>query len=113
MEEKTLGEIAPQKAREVPSLPNDTAWQAVADAVVAEYEARRWKAWPPPTDGEEPTIVALDDPDGERLLAFRSEDYHSGEPRWHDEGGESITDHEPPRHWTPIPAPPKESEHAD
>jgi hypothetical protein len=47
MEEKTLGVIAQEAWRN--ELANDghtaeESWQAVADAVIAEYERRRWKA---------------------------------------------------------------------
>ena len=44
MFQKTLGEVA-MHAHQTRSSDDVLAWQAVADAVVAAHEARRWKAW--------------------------------------------------------------------
>jgi len=43
MAEKTLAQIAWGAMDAAWSLPAEESWQAVADAVVAEYERRRWK----------------------------------------------------------------------
>jgi len=43
MAEKTLAQIAWEAMDAAWSLPAEESWQAVADAVVAEHERRRWK----------------------------------------------------------------------
>lgn len=71
------------------------AWQAVADAVVSEYEARRWK----PIDSapkDETPILAL------------AKDWTFPDIVWRD--GAGWCHQSKPTHWTPIPAPPKEVE---
>ena len=106
MEEKTLGEIAAQKAREVPSLPNDTAWQAVADAVVAAHEARRWKPIESaPKDGY---ILAWSP---ERRMAFQVI-WCGSLDDWQLLGMDGIATMEFTL-WAPMPAPPKEAEHGN
>lgn len=103
--EKTLGQVAWEAHLEaLPARAN--RWQAVADAVIAEYEARRWKAWPPCVDGELPDVVALDDPKLGRKFGFLRE------RKWVDEDGVEIIEYGvPPERWCAIPAPPKEAEH--
>ena len=104
--EKTLGQVAAQTSREVPLLTNEEAWEAIADAVIAAHEARRWKAWPPCVDGELPDVVALDDPKLGRKFGFLRE------RKWVDEDGVEIIEYGvPPERWCAIPAPPKEAEH--
>lgn len=109
MAEKTLGQVAYESQDYLPpweSIPQDAKdnWQAVADAVVAEYEARRWKAWPPCVDGELPDVVALDDPKLGRKFGFLRE------RKWVDEDGVEIIEYGvPPERWCAIPAPPKEA----
>lgn len=49
MEKKTLGRIAREACV---NFNSDAVWQAVADAVIAEYERRRWKAWPDGTNDD-------------------------------------------------------------
>jgi len=44
MAEKTLAQIAWEAMDAAWSLPAEESWQAVADAVVAEYERRRWQS---------------------------------------------------------------------
>ena len=102
--EKTLGQVAAQTSREVPLLTNEEAWEAIADAVIAAHEARRWKAWPPCVDGELPDVVALDDPKLGRKFGFLRE------RKWVDEDGVEIIEYGvPPERWCAIPAPPKEA----
>jgi len=43
MAEKTLAQIAWEAMDAAWSLPAEESWQAVSDAVIAEYERRRWK----------------------------------------------------------------------
>lgn len=99
--EKTLAEIA----REAWWGGTGADWQAVADAVVAAHEARRWQPWPPCVEGELPDVVALDDPKGERMVAYLLNG------KWFDGEGDKISDYvNPPERWCAIPAPPKEGE---
>jgi len=106
MPEKTLGEIAAQKAREVPSLPNDTAWQAIADAVVAAHEARRWKAIESAPRTRQYVLAYAP----ERKMSFQvCWDHEWG--YWQMMGGGKCTMEF--TLWSPIPAPPKEASDAE
>ena len=103
-EEKTLGKVARDAWYRVrPSCPAD--WQAVADAVVAAHEARRWKAIESaPKDGY---ILAWSP---ERRMAFQviwSKHYDD----WTIMCGDGVATMEFTL-WTPIPAPPKEASDA-
>ena len=99
---KTLGAIAFGVYHETQD------WQAVADAVVAESERRRWKAWPPCVDGGLPDVVLLDDPKLGRKFGFLRD------RKWWDENGDEIIAYGvPPERWAAIPAPPKEVDDAE
>ena len=97
--ERTLGSIA-YDAYDT-SLPFDVSWQAVADAVVAENEARRWKA------------IEGAPRNRQYILAYSPERKMSFQVRWDHgwgywqmmEGGQCTMEF---TLWTPIPAPPKE-----
>ena len=105
MAEKTLAEIAREAWWGGTGPTSAQDWQAVADAVEAAIEARRWQAWPPCVDGALPDVVALDDPKLGRRFGFLRDG------KWWDEDGDEITPYVyPPKRWTPIPAPPKEVE---
>ena len=104
--EKTLAEIA----REVwwqatgPTTLND--WQAVADAVVAEYERRRWKAIE--SAPKDRYILAWSP---ERRMAFQAI-WCGSLDDWQLLGMDGIATMEFTL-WTPLPAPPKEDEHGN
>jgi hypothetical protein len=104
MEEKTLGAIAFGVYHETQD------WQAVADAVVAAHEARRWQAietapkdvsiliYVPDYDHYGPGIL--------RAIWVRGE-------RWHTTcwaSGRDLGSCYTPTHWAPLPAPPQEVE---
>jgi len=102
--ERTLGAIA-YDAYDT-SLPFDVSWQAVADAVIAEYEARRWKAIE--SAPKDRYILAYSP---ERKMSFQviwSEHYSE----WTLNGGNYVATMEFTL-WTPIPAPPKEASDAE
>ena len=128
-EEKTLGKVARDAWYRVrPSCPAD--WQAVADAVVAAHEARRWKAIESaPKDGS-PIILRRGDrvTPGNWVEASEEEERHCWDMEGRYQGSEIVgskhpaywmsddggfTEEEPPTRWTPIPAPPKEGEHGE
>ena len=124
-EEKTLGEIAYETW--CYDISHD-AWQAVADAVIAEYEARRWRSIESaPKDGTVIDLWCVNDKysrtdEGARRLSVRFADcaWSEDDKAWQfvvddgmhmlltvktDECSEGWT----PTHWTPIPAPPQEA----
>lgn len=103
MEEKTLGQVAREAWYKVrPSCPDD--WQAVAEAVVAAHEARRWKAWPDEEgEGEYPP----DETDVEIYCGrWASKDRLIG--RISKRSG--VYGPSGASHWRLLPAPPKEAE---
>ena len=131
--QKTLGEIARDKWRDELALSEHTpteSWQAVADAVIAAHDARRWKPIKSaPKDGT-PIILRR----GERVTPGQwvpeaeenEQHFWDLEGRYQgsaivgkthpaywmsDDGG--FTAEEPPTNWTPIPAPPKEAHHGE
>lgn len=100
--EKTLGQVAQDAWYSTrPSSQDD--WQAVADAVVAAHEARRWR----------PIETAPKDEWG--VLAWVPT-YYRGKGAvikaiwlggcWYDNLAHEVT----PTRWSPIPAPPQEGE---
>ena len=108
-EEKTLGEIAYETW--CYDISHD-AWQAVADAVVAAHEARRWNGISTaPKDG---TIIDLwvywpnRDIAPQRITdGFWNEVLQVWSSlRAYDTGFVTT-------HWTPLPAPPKEADHGE
>lgn len=109
--EKTLAEIAREAWHKIrPSSYDD--WQAVADAVMAEGEARRWKAIESaPKDGTAIDVWS----DGCRHCDV---EWAVEKKAWATYGYDSM-EHlgwhvlkPQPTHWTPIPAPPKEASDA-
>lgn len=101
MAEKTLGQIAYREF-----LDSGENWQAVADAVIQEYEARRWKPIESaPKDGTR-ILIAIPAFNEWPAMVGISHFYKKGRAAgyWWDFAG--LT----PTHWTPIPAPPKEGE---
>jgi hypothetical protein len=108
---KTLGEIAREMWLLVDNNPID--WQAVADAVVAAHEARRWKP------------IESAPKNGETRVGWfgwhAKETAYLGEPEGRTPGWYTYTGREwrlekvPPTHWmerltAPLPAPPQEVE---
>lgn len=105
MAEKTLGQVARDGwYRHRPCAPDD--WQAVADAVVAEYEARRWKAID--SAPKDKYILAWSP---ERRMAFQVI-WCGSLDDWQLLGADGIATMEFTL-WTPIPAPPKEARHGE
>ena len=107
MQEKTLGQVAYEaKWGDCMGFDNERAqetWQAVADAVIAAHEARRWVKWPDvPDEGEYPPdetdvdIYCGNWASKDRLIGRISKRSGTYGP-W----GAS--------HWRHLPAPPKEA----
>lgn len=89
-----LGMIACRAMDKAWSLPANESWQAVADAVVAAHEARRWK---PMT--EEALLHATP------VLVGR---WHRGAWCWKQTYFVAVAIEDGYTHWQPIPAPPQE-----
>lgn len=108
MDEKTLGAIA-YEAWCYDTSPDD--WQAVADAVIAAHEARRWREWETvPRDGTpfDAWHVGGAFARAHRICGCRinaTGDTLDGYGDVRDDGFLS--------HWSPIPAPPQEVEHGE
>lgn len=94
--EETLGRIARETCV---NSNSDACWQAVADAVVAAYEARRWRA-----------IETMDEVTVENVIAGK----RAGS-RWltAEFCRKYLAINAGYTHWTPIPAPPKEASDAE
>ena len=104
MSDRTLGQLAASLYGSPINGGKLYTWDQIADAIIHEHEARRWKAWPPCVDGELPDVVALDDPKLGRKFGFLRE------RKWVDEDGVEIIEYGvPPERWCAIPAPPKEA----
>jgi len=105
MAEKTLAQIAWEAMDAAWSLPAEESWQAVADAVVAEYERRRWKAIESAPKFQYVDIWA----GGRRIPNAQQCPTRTGgdEWRWWSNGAMVVED---ATHWTTIPAPPQEVE---
>jgi len=98
MEEKTLGQVAYEAYEKRAGI---VAWQAVADAVIAAHEARRWKA-----------IESA--PKGREVLCGK---WYRGTWIWKATQYVDIAIEDGYTHWShvqapPAPAPPKEVERA-
>ena len=94
MDEKTLGQVARDAWYKLrPSCPDD--WQAVADAVLAAAEARRWKA------------IETAPKDGTEILVGKR---RSGEWTCKRTVFVAVAIEDEYTHWSPIPAAPKEVE---
>lgn len=110
MAEKTLGEIARDTWGNATGPTSVDDWQAVADAVIAEYERRRWKAWENvPRDGSKfdawHTGSAWVSP-------HRLPDCHINVFGEVIDSQGSIRDENFLSHWTALPAPPKGADDA-
>jgi hypothetical protein len=111
MAEKTLGQVAYANwcAEASNRLMNtEEAWQAVADAVVAAHEARRWQAIESaPKDKEVDVWDGCERvPDAKyntQTESWFSDVFSYGDMDWREMDPQ-------PTHWTPIPAPPQEVE---
>ena len=104
MAEKTLGQVAmyAYQKRETDEVP---AWESIADAVVREHEARRWKAIE-----TAPKLQYVDIWAGGRRIpnAQQCPTRTGGDDwRWWSNGAMVL---EEATHWTPLPAPPQEVE---
>ena len=107
MADKTLSEIA-YEAYDT-ALPFDVAWQAVADAVIAEYERRRWRAI---SEAPKDRKILLAGPhDSGETYQEVSQWYvlksHTDQGRW---PVAFMSGFGEPTHFTTLPAPPKEGE---
>lgn len=92
MAEKTLGQVAWEA--HLAALPaRANRWQAVADAVVAAHEARRWQ--PIESAGVPPLLVGK---------------WHRGKWTWKQTEFVTVAIEDGYTHWSAIPAPPKEVE---
>ena len=101
--EKTLAGIA-RYAWCTTNSPDD--WQAVADAVIAAHEARRWKAIKSAPRTRQYVLAYAP----ERKMSFQvCWDHEWG--YWQMMGGGKCTMEF--TLWSPIPAPPKEAEHGN
>ncbi len=101
MSEKTLGQVAYEQTPSAAWSDWDgqigavkVCWQAVADAVVAAYEARRWK---------EISTAPLT---GEVLVGK----WHRGAWTWKRTEFIAVAIEDCYTHWTDIPEPPQEVE---
>lgn len=108
MAQKTLGQVAYANwcAEASNRLMNtEEAWQAVADAVVAAHEARRWQAIESAPKFQYVDIWA----GGRRIPNAQQCPTRTGvdEWRWWSNGAIIL---EEATHWAPIPAPPQEVE---
>jgi len=113
MAEKTLGQVA-YEAR----LGNRKTWkieaqwlrddyETAADAVAQAHEARRWKSIESaPKDGK--TIFGWTGREC-RHIAYLSEKHGRDEGWYMHAYNEWCPMSNPPKYWTPIPAPPKEA----
>lgn len=108
-----LGMIACRAMDKAWSLPAYESWQAVADAVVAAHEARRWRPIESaPKDG---TPILVENDRGVHCVRWEAEEAHGDASfdGWYVDDGKSnlrVLRGTEPTHWTPIPAPPKEGE---
>jgi len=112
MAEKTLGKVARDAwYQHRPCAADD--WQAVADAVIAANEARRWKAIESaPKDGwfwinrvgYGPRLGRQSEDPEYDFEFFEQNNAGHGRLQWNAVRASQVT------HWTPIPAPPKEAE---
>lgn len=111
MVDKTLGQVAWKAYSGTLCRNFEESWQAVADAVVAEYEARRLR--PIDTAPKDGTEIDLWSVNG-RWPECKWDNTRLEWVHWSLGGfdvmcwcvlGEQVT------HWTPIPAPPKEADH--
>ena len=102
---KTLGEINRFAFHNAtgPTLRED--WEAAADAVVAEYEAQRWR-WISEYNGDDWVHVLYD---GKVYIARR--DTCGGKTFWQAPSLWVLPTNINPTHFVPFPAPPKEAEH--
>jgi hypothetical protein len=110
--ERALGQVAADAWYGVAGVTHSAAdWKAVADAVVAEYEARRWRSIESAPKGQEVDVW-----DGfERVPNAK---YYTQTESWFSDvfsyGDMDWREMDPqPTHWTPIPAPPKEGSDAE
>ena len=104
MVEQTLGQVAWKAYSGTLCRNFEESWQAVADAVVAAHEARRWRSIETaPKDG---AILAWSP---ERSMVFQVV-WRMENNDWSLIGRDGVSRMEY-THWTPIPAPPKETDH--
>ena len=96
MAEKTLGNVALKAYLDGIGTDSYNDWQAVADAVIAAHEARRWKA-----------IESA--PKGIVLVGK----WHRGVWTWKQTEFVHVAIEDGYTHWTLIPAPPKEASDAE
>ena len=110
--ERTLGQVAADAWYGVAGVTHSAAdWQAVADAVVAEYESRRWRS------------IESAPKDGKTIFGWIARECrhiaYLGEKHGRDEGWYMLAYNawcqlsHPPNLWTPISAPPKEASDAE
>lgn len=110
MADKTLGEIARQAHDDLANegiVGVDFLFQAVADAVVAAHEARRWRAISEYA-GEDWAHVLYD---GKVYIAGR--DTWGGKTFWKAPSLWVLPNNIDPTHFMPFPAPPKEASDAE
>lgn len=106
MEEKTLGQLAAALYASPINGGKLYTWEEIADAVIAEYERRRWKAIESAPRARQ-YILAYSP---ERKMSFQvCWDHEWG--YWQIIGGGKCTMEF--THWAPSPAPPKEADHGN
>lgn len=110
-----LGMIACRAMDKAWSLPANESWQAVADAVVAANEARRWRPIESIPVGD---LHPYDEREGHATFVLYWNGFHHGvgfaqrndegdRVDYLDESGDYIEP--PPTHWTHMPEPPQEA----
>ena len=106
MRVEDLGMVDVRAMDDAWSLPANESWQAVADAVIAAHEARRWKAWKTlPRDGSKFDAWHRGDLASKphRLCNCFTRDGKVIDAEGYTRDEKWLT------HWTPISAPPKEA----
>jgi len=108
MQEKTLGEIARNAFYALDILDSGFDWQAVADAVIAEYERRQWRPWPDGTNDD-----TAEHPPDETPVDIYCGNW-AGKDRLIGKISRRCGTYGPSgaSHWRLLPAPPKEARDA-
>jgi len=112
--EKALGQVACEAMDAAWSLPALESWQAVADAVVAAHEARRWR---PISEAHEDygqcVFINMEDADTPMCASTLDTDYEESREwyGWTHFAPIVLTNETADKLRATIPAPPKEADH--